>query len=91
MFLNICKLLTLECYVFFRVLMKQLVIAERFCLVVILCQWLAGLLLVVHAEVILNLGGRLDDRNSMEYGWGGVVYMVLGAVAVAFIPTDGWG
>jgi putative membrane protein len=68
--------------------MKQLVIAERFCLIghiVSMAFGLAGLLLVVpHAEVILNLGGEVGQTAiQWSMAGGGVVYMVLGAVAVA--------
>ena len=68
--------------------MKQLVIAERFCLIghiVSMAFGLAGLLLVVpHAEVILSLGGEVG-QTAMQWSMagGGVVYMVLGTVAVA--------
>ncbi len=68
--------------------MKQLVITERFCLIghiVSMAFGLAGLLLVVpHAEVILSLGGEVG-QTAMQWSMagGGVVYMVLGTVAVA--------
>src|SRR4028119_1546109 len=68
--------------------MKQLVKAERFCLIghiVSMAFGLAGLLPVVpHAEVILSLGGEVG-QTAMQWSMagGGVVYMVLGTVAVA--------
>ena len=67
--------------------MKQLVKAERFCLIghiVSMVFGLAGLLLVVpHAEVILNLAEAGQTAMQWSMAWGGVVYMVLGAAAVA--------
>lgn len=67
--------------------MKQLVRAERFCLIghiVSMAFGLAGLLLVVpHAEVILNLGETGQTAMQWSMAGGGVVYMVLGAAAVA--------
>ncbi len=67
--------------------MKQLVRAERFCLIghiVSMAFGLAGLLLVVpHAEVILNLGETGQTAMQWSMAGGGVVYMVLGSAAVA--------
>ena len=67
--------------------MKQLVKAERFCLIghiVSMAFGLAGLLLVVpHAEVILNLGETGQTVMQWSMAGGGVVYMVLGTAAVA--------
>ncbi len=67
--------------------MKQLVRAERFCLIghiVSMAFGLAGLLLVVpHAEMILNLGEAGQTAMQWSMAGGGVVYMVLGAAAVA--------
>lgn len=67
--------------------MKQLVKAERFCLIghiVSMAFGLAGLLLVVpHAEVILNLGETGQTAMQWSMAGGGVVYMILGTAAVA--------
>lgn len=67
--------------------MKQLVKAERFCLIghiVSMAFGLAGLLLVVpHAEVILNLGETGQTVMQWSMAGGGVVYMILGTAAVA--------
>lgn len=67
--------------------MKQLVKAERFCLIghiVSMAFGLAGLLLVVpHAEMILNLGETGQTAMQWSMAGGGVVYMVLGTAAVA--------
>lgn len=66
--------------------MKQLVIAERFCLVGHILSkafGLAGLLLVVpHAEVILNLAA---GQTAMQWSMagGGVFDILLGTVAVS--------
>lgn len=67
--------------------MKQIVKAERFCLIghiVSMVFGLAGLLLVVpHAEVILNLAEVGQTAMQWSMAGGGVAYMVLGTVAVA--------
>ena len=67
--------------------MKQLVKAERFCLIghiVSMAFGLAGLLLVIpHAEVILNLGETGQTAMQWSMAGGGVVYMILGTAAVA--------
>lgn len=67
--------------------MKELAIAERFCLIghiVSMAFGLAGLLLVVpHAEVILNLAEAGQTAFQWSMAGGGVVYMVLGAATVA--------
>lgn len=68
-------------------LMKQLAIAERYCLIghiVSMAFGLAGLLLVLpHAEVILNLAEVGQTALAWSMAGGGVVYMLLGAAAVA--------
>lgn len=67
--------------------MRQLVIIERFCLIghiVAMAFGLAGLLLVLpHPELIEDLGetGQIVFQWSMAGG--GVVYIVLGAAAIA--------
>ena len=67
--------------------MKQLIIAERYCLIghiVSMAFGLAGLLLVVpHPEVILNLGEVGQNAIQWSMAGGGVVYMILGAATVA--------
>lgn len=67
--------------------MKQLVRAERFCLIghiVSMAFGLAGLLLVVpHAEVILSLAEVGQTAMQWSMAGGGVMYMVLGTASVA--------
>jgi putative membrane protein len=67
--------------------MKQLVIAERFCLighVVSMAFGLAGLLLVLpHPEFIVTLPPFGQNVFQWSMAGGGVVYILLGAVAVA--------
>jgi putative membrane protein len=67
--------------------MKQVFIVERFCLIghiVSMAFGLAGLLLVVpHPETILKLGEAGQTAIQWSMAGGGVVYMVLGAAAVA--------
>ena len=67
--------------------MKQLIIAERYCLIghiVSMAFGLAGLLLVVpHPEVILNLGEVGQNAIQWSMAGGGVVYMILGTATVA--------
>ena len=67
--------------------MKQLIIAERYCLIghiVSMAFGLAGLLLVVpHPEAILNLGEIGQNAIQWSMAGGGVVYMILGAATVA--------
>ncbi len=66
--------------------MRQLVIAERVCLIghiVSMVFGLVGILLVVpNAEVILNLSEVGQTAIQWSMAGGGVVYMILGAVAV---------
>lgn len=67
--------------------MKQLVISERLCLighiVSMVFGWAGILLVVPHAEVILNLAEFGQTAFQWSMAGGGVVYMVLGAAAVA--------
>lgn len=67
--------------------MKQLVIAERVCLIghiVSMVFGLVGILLVVpNAEIILNLAEVGQTAMQWSMAGGGVVYMLLGAAAVA--------
>ncbi|MBW4561615.1 MAG: carotenoid biosynthesis protein [Mojavia pulchra JT2-VF2] len=66
--------------------MKQLVIAERVCLIghiVSMVFGLVGILLVVpNAEVIMNLAEVGQKAMQWSMAGGGVVYMILGAAAV---------
>lgn len=66
--------------------MKQLVIAERVCLIghiVSKAFGLAGLLLVIpHAEVILNLAAGGQTAMQWSLAGGGVADILLGTVAV---------
>ncbi|AFZ23864.1 putative membrane protein [Cylindrospermum stagnale PCC 7417] len=66
--------------------MRQLVIAERVCLIghiVSMVFGLVGILLVVpNAEVILNLSEVGQTAMQWSMAGGGVVYMILGAVGV---------
>ncbi len=67
--------------------MRQLVIAERVCLIghiVSMVFGLVGILLVVpNAEIILNLAEVGQTAMQWSLAGGGVVYMILGAAAVA--------
>jgi putative membrane protein len=67
--------------------MRQLVIAERVCLIGhILAKafGLVGILLVIpHAEMILNLGGAGQTAMQMSMADGGVVDIILGTIAVS--------
>jgi putative membrane protein len=67
--------------------MKELVTAERWCLVghiLSMAFGLVGMLLVVpHAEIILNLSTVGMTVFQWSMAGGGVVYILLGAVAVA--------
>lgn len=67
--------------------MKQLVISERLCLighiVSMVFGWAGILLVIPHAEVILNLAEVGQTAFELSMAGGGVVYMVLGAAAVA--------
>ncbi len=67
--------------------MKQLVIAERVCLIGHIASMvfgLVGILLVVpHPEIILNLSEVGETAMQWSLAGGGVVYMILGAAAVA--------
>ncbi|KOP23228.1 hypothetical protein AMR41_27015 [Hapalosiphon sp. MRB220] len=67
--------------------MKQLVIAERVCLIghiVSMVFGLVGILLVVpHAEIILNFAEVGQTAMQWSMAGGGVVYMILGAAAVS--------
>lgn len=66
--------------------MRQLVIAERVCLIghiVSMVFGLVGILLVVpNAEIILNLSEVGQTVMQWSMAGGGVVYMILGAVGV---------
>ncbi|MBD2208507.1 carotenoid biosynthesis protein [Nostoc linckia FACHB-104] len=66
--------------------MKQLVIAERVCLIghiVSMVFGLVGILLVVpNAEIIMNLTEVGQTAMQWSMAGGGVVYMILGAAAV---------
>lgn len=66
--------------------MNQLVRAERFCLIghiVSMAFGLAGLLLVLpHAEIILNFAEVGQTAMQWSMAGGGVMYMVLGTAAV---------
>src|SRR6476646_2162343 len=76
--------------------MKQLVSAERFSLighVVAMAFGLAGLLLVLpHPEFILQLPAAGQTLFQWSMAGGGVVYILLGAIAVAIYTyrTLGW-
>ncbi|NES99441.1 MAG: carotenoid biosynthesis protein [Sphaerospermopsis sp. SIO1G2] len=66
--------------------MKQVVIFERVCLIghiVSMVFGLAGILLVIpHAEIILSLSEVGQTAMQWSMAGGGVVYMILGALAV---------
>lgn len=66
--------------------MKQLVVAERVCLIghiVSMVFGLVGILLVIpNAEVILHLSEVGQTAMQWSMAGGGVVYMILGAAAV---------
>jgi len=66
--------------------MRQLVIAERVCLIghiVSMVFGLVGILLVVpNAEIIMNLTEVGQTAMQWSMAGGGVVYMILGAAAV---------
>ncbi|MBD2201282.1 carotenoid biosynthesis protein [Calothrix sp. FACHB-1219] len=66
--------------------MRQLVIAERVCLIghiVSMVFGLVGILLVVpNAEIIMNLTEVGQTAMQWSMAGGGVVYMILGATAV---------
>lgn len=66
--------------------MKQLIIAERFCLIAHIAAMafgLAGLLLVLpHPEFILLLSGSGQKLFQWSMAGGGVIYIVLGTVAM---------
>jgi uncharacterized membrane protein len=67
-------------------IMRQLVIAERVCLIghiVSMVFGLVGILLVVpNAEIIMNLTEVGQTAMQWSMAGGGVVYMILGAAAV---------
>lgn len=67
--------------------MRQMVIAERVCLIGhILAKafGLVGILLVIpHAEFILNFGGVGETAMQMSLADGGVVDIILGTIAVS--------
>jgi uncharacterized membrane protein len=77
-------------------MMKQLVIAERVCLtghILAKAFGLAGILLVLpHAEKILNLGEIGQTAMQLSMANGGVVDIILGTVAVSIFAfrTLGW-
>jgi len=66
--------------------MKQLIIAERVCLtghILAKAFGLVGILLVIpHAEIILNLASVGENAMQLSMANGGVVDIILGAVAV---------
>ncbi|MEB3182439.1 MAG: carotenoid biosynthesis protein [Nostocaceae cyanobacterium] len=66
--------------------MKQLIIAERVCLtghILAKAFGLVGILLVIpHAEIILNLASVGESAMQLSMANGGVVDIILGAVAV---------
>jgi uncharacterized membrane protein len=76
--------------------MKQLVIAERVCLIGhILAKafGLVGILLVIpHAEIIMNLGGVGEKAMQLSLADGGVVDIILGTIAVSIFAYRmlGW-
>ncbi|MFQ4145055.1 gamma-carotene 1'-hydroxylase CruF [Chlorogloeopsis sp. ULAP02] len=67
--------------------MKQIVIAERVCLIghiVSMVFGLVGILLVVpHPEIIMDLSEVGQTAMQWSMAGGGVVYMILGTAAVA--------
>ncbi len=67
--------------------MKQLIIAQRVCLsihIISMAFGLAGLLLVLpNSEFILNLSSLGQKIFQWSMAGGGVVYIILGAVAVS--------
>jgi uncharacterized membrane protein len=76
--------------------MRQLVIAERVCLIGhILAKafGLVGILLVIpNAEIILNLGGVGQKAMQLSMADGGVVDIILGTIAVSIFAYRmlGW-
>ncbi|GAB1540846.1 carotenoid biosynthesis protein [Scytonema sp. NUACC21] len=77
--------------------MRQLVITERICLtghILAKAFGLAGILLVIpHAEVILNLGGGVGQTAmQLSMADGGVVDIIFGTVAVSIFAFRvlGW-
>ena len=75
--------------------MRQLVIAERVCLIghiVSMVFGLVGILLVVpNAEVIFNLSEIGQTAMQWSMAGGGVAYMILGAVAVFLYGLPDFG
>ncbi|RUT10307.1 hypothetical protein DSM106972_008020 [Dulcicalothrix desertica PCC 7102] len=77
-------------------MMKQLVIAERVCLtghILSKAFGLAGILLVIpHAEKILNFGDVGQTAMQLSMANGGVVDIIFGTVAVSIFAfrTLGW-
>ncbi|MEG3902254.1 carotenoid biosynthesis protein [Microcoleus sp. B4-C5] len=77
--------------------MKQLLIAERFCLiahVLSMAFGLAGLLLILpRPELVMNLPPAGQTLFQWGMAGGGVVYIIFGAAAVALysLRTLGWG
>ena len=69
--------------------MKQLVIAERVCLtghILAKAFGLAGILLVIpHAEQILNFGEVGQTAMQVSMANGGVVDIVFGTVRIEFV------
>jgi uncharacterized membrane protein len=88
-FLNICKLesIFLPHPFFVNFSMKPILIAERVCLTIHVAAMifgLAGLLLVLpHPDFILSLPTFGQQLFQWSMAGGGVVYIILGAVAVA--------
>lgn len=75
--------------------MKQLVIVERFCLaghiLSMIFGW-AGLLYVLpRPELIASLPGSGQTFFGFSMAWGGVVNIILGAIAVSIFAYRTWG
>ncbi|MGA9382660.1 MAG: carotenoid biosynthesis protein, partial [Phormidium sp.] len=75
--------------------MKQLVIAERFCLaghiLSMVFGW-AGLLYVLpRPELIASLPDAGQAFFGLSMAWGGVINIILGAIAVSIFAYRTWG
>ena len=74
--------------------MKQLLIAERFCLiahVLSMAFGLAGLLLILpRPELVMSLPPAGQTLFQWGMAGGGVVYIIFGAAAVVSIPCGRW-
>jgi|AGSF01.1.fsa_nt_gi Predicted membrane protein len=88
-FVKNCKLLRVlyASDIFLRISMKQLLIAERFCLiahVLSMAFGLAGLLIVLpRPELVMSLSPAGQTLFQWGMAGGGVVYIIFGAAAVA--------